>query len=144
MARCFLILGRMALLALVLAATAGSSLASEKEKKEKGIESISFQSLGIPIIENGRLTRYTFIRFKLVLSGDNAKHLLDANRFAPFVRDAIVRESYLTSLGLPGGQGKLDQVKFKALVRRSWAKFSRDVKILDIVITEEKIGAATS
>jgi hypothetical protein len=117
--------------------TAPQALAEEKEKQAPFIK---FEGLAVPIIEDGRLTQYILVRFNVEVSSSDTDRTAFIFRQAPYIRDAVVRSAYKTNLRLAGQANGLDQDKFRAMVRQSWAQFVSIKEMKRVVIVEVRPG----
>ena len=113
------------------------ALAAEKEKAPPIIK---FDGLAVPIIEDGILTQYILVRFNVEVSSSDTARTAFIFRQAPYIRDAIVRSAYKTNLRLAGQPNALDQDKFRAMVRQSWAQFVSVKEMKRVVIIEVRAG----
>ena len=128
---------RRALLAVVLALTAGSALAAAKPEKDKGDvgQYVDLQPVGLPIVAKGQLVNYVFVYVRLNLtSAANAARLRERE---PFFRDALVRAGHRTPFTLASDYTKIDGPRLVAALTREAAAIAGPGQIRSVVLTSQ-------
>lgn len=112
-----------ALAALVLSmCVAGPALANGGEAKDAADPSVKLASVGIPVFEGRNVVNYLFLSIKINLTpkADQGK-LRDME---PYFRNALVRAAHKTSFAMAGRNDKLDEPRFKAVMKAEFLKVS--------------------
>ena len=110
---------RRALIALTLLAFSTSAYASEEKKKEgEGGEAvgqyIDLTPLALPIIADGMIKNYIFMRIRVNLAKNaDAPKMRDKE---PYLRDALLRSSYRSPLTRSDSYLKVDEKKLSAVL----------------------------
>jgi hypothetical protein len=110
------------------------------EEKVKQSPIIKFDGLAVPIVEDGQLRQYILVRFYVEASSSDSTRTGHIFQKLPYIRDAIIQTAYKSNLGVAGQANALDQDKFRALVRQSWAQFVSVKDMKRVVILEIRPG----
>ena len=88
-----------------LIAVSGPGGGGESEEAGGGV--LMVQSLGLPVIEDGRLKNYVFVRLKLHLSAGNSPGELRTKE--AYLRDALVRAAHRRPFTVSGDLTQLNE-----------------------------------
>lgn len=110
---------RIATAFVVLSLLAAPAFAAEGAK-EKGPAFIDLNMFAIPVVKDGRLVNYVFVKVRVNLTAK-----ADPNAFrakTPFVIDALVKTAHRQSLIDPKDPTRVDEKVLNALVAREAAR----------------------
>ncbi len=106
---------RRTLIVMTLLALAGSAHAAEGKKQGEGEavgQYIDLTPMALPIIANGMIKNYIFMRIRLNLAKNaDAPKMRDKE---PYLRDALLRSSYRSPLTRADSYLKVDEKKLSA------------------------------
>lgn len=80
---------------------------------------VEIENLGLPVIADGRLRNYVFVKVRLVLAAGKPQDAVRAK--APHLRDALVRAAHATPFTRPNDWNSLDARALSAAMMRAAA-----------------------
>jgi len=129
---------RALIAAAALTLAAATAHASEPKKKDgKGDvgQYVDLQTVGLPIVSQGRLVNYVFVYIRINLtSGANAARLREKE---PFFRDALVRVGHRTPFTNPADLSAVDTAKLTAALTREATAIAGPGQIRSVVVTSQ-------
>jgi hypothetical protein len=124
---------RTVLLAAVLVLAALPASAREGPPPPSTGQYVDLSTVGVPVIEAGKLRNYIFVRMRLTLSGQVDAAALRAKE--PYFRDALVRMTHRTPFNLPGDGIRLDEAALKAAMLRQAQAIAGPGAVTGVTIT---------
>jgi hypothetical protein len=128
---------RRALIAAALMLTAATAQASEPKKEGKGDvgQYVDLQTVGLPIVSQGRLVNYVFVYVRINLtSGANAAKLREKE---PYFRDALIRAGHRTPFTNAADLSAIDVPRLTATLSREATVIAGPGQILSVVVTSQ-------
>jgi len=128
---------RRALIAALVTLCATQAHAFEKKDEGKGDvgQYVDLQTVGLPIVSQGRLVNYVFVYIRINLtSGANAARLREKE---PFFRDALVRVGHRTPFTNPADLSAVDTAKLTAALTREATAIAGPGQIRSVVVTSQ-------
>ena len=110
------------LLLLILLVPSGTpALAAAEKKPPANAQSnadlrLDISGIGLPILQNGRVVNFVFIRARILLNPGLTRSDIEARE--PFLREALVRSAYRSPLNPPKDLMALDPKLFEAVLLR--------------------------
>lgn len=130
---------RHLILALVAAALAFAPAAFAADDKKAADDSgglyVDLSTVGLPVIQNGRLVNYVFTQIRLILQPGSNPVALRAKE--PYFRDALVRAATRTPFTVPGDPNRLDDAAMKRSLMVEAAKIVGPRAIASVQVVEE-------
>ena len=124
----------LAVCLFMLLPSAGPVLAAEKKPEATGESDanlrIDLSGIGLPILREGRVVNFVFIRARIQLNPGLTKADMEARE--PYIREGLVRSAYRTPLNPPNDFMTVDPKLFEAALLRE-AKSTLGQKIVKSV-----------
>ncbi len=99
---------------------AAPAFASGGEAKDAADPSVKLASVAIPVFEGRNVVNYLFLSIKINLTPKaNQGKLRDME---PYFRNALIRAAHKTSFAMAGRNDKLDEPRFKAVMKAEFLK----------------------
>jgi hypothetical protein len=134
-------LSRVFALIAALATVPAAASAEEAAGPKSSVGYLDLQSTAVPVIWQGRLVNYIFVKARLTLAP--AVNSADYRSKLPYVRDALVRESHRTPLYPPGQFSRLDEGAFKRVVFAGAGRFMGPGVVTAITVTSQSPARIT-
>ncbi|WP_269713504.1 hypothetical protein [Caulobacter sp. NIBR2454] len=93
------------------------SSGGEEEDKGKNGPWVDLAAVALPIVVDGKLVNYVFVRLRVDLIEGSDYGVLKTKE--PMLRDAVIRASYRTPFGKKGDVQEIDEARLKAAVRQA-------------------------
>lgn len=122
---------------LFLLPAAGPALAAEEKPAAGASEAdlrIDLSGIGLPVLREGRVVNFVFIRARIQLNPGLTKADIEARE--PFIREGLLRSAYRSPLNLPNDFMTIDPKHFEAVLLREakatlGPKFVKSVMLRD-------------
>lgn len=128
---------RRLLIAAVLSLAAANAQAASSAKDEKGDvgQYVDLQSVGLPIVVDGKVVNYVFVYVRLNLtSSANVSRLREKE---PFFRDALVRAGHQTPFTDPADLSAINVPRLTQALQRDAAAIAGPGQIRSVVVTAQ-------
>ncbi|MFM1960090.1 MAG: hypothetical protein RL588_1607 [Pseudomonadota bacterium] len=128
-------------LACLLVLSPPAAFAAGEKKKEGGATSeadlrIDLSGIGLPIMKDGRVVNFVFIRARIQLNPGLTKADIDARE--PFIREGLVRSAYRTPLNSGAEYMAVDPKKFEAALMREAKAALGANKVKSVELRDQK------
>ena len=120
--------------ALALAPAAFAAEAAKKADDSGGLY-MDLSTVGLPVIQNGRLVNYVFTQIRLILQPGSNPVALRAKE--PYFRDALVRAAHRTPFTLAGDPNRLDDAAMKRALMTEAVRIAGPRAIASVVVVDE-------
>ena len=127
--------------AFLLALSPPAAFAAEEKKKEGGAPSeadlrIDLSGIGLPVMKEGRVVNFVFIRARIQLNPGLTKADIEARE--PFIREGLVRSAYRTPLNSGTEYMAVDPKKFEAVLMREAKAALGANKVRSVELRDQK------
>lgn len=133
---------RLAIAFLLSLAVAGAAPAAEEKGKEKDKAPseadlrLDITGLGLPVLENGRVINFVFVRIRINMNPGISKPDIDAGE--PFIRERVLRAAYRAPLNSGNELMALDVEKLTAVTLREARAVYGAPRVRSIEIRDQK------
>lgn len=133
---------RAALAAVLALAWAGTAAAAEEKGKDKEKAPseadlrLDITGLGLPVLENGRVINFIFVRIRINMNPGISKPDIDAGD--PFIRERVLRAAYRTPLNTGNELMALDTEKLTAVTLREARAYYGAARVRSVEIRDQK------
>ena len=121
--------------ALALAPAAFAAEAAKKADDSGGLY-MDLSTVGLPVIQNGRLVNYVFTQIRLILQPGSNPVALRAKE--PYFRDALVRAAHRAPFVVAGDPNKLDAGALQRTMLAEAAKIAGPGVVISVQLVSQQ------